>query len=63
MFGIPANAAMIEGKPQPRLIGISTDCPNANEVFGTNIAIVMTIIRDSYNIALPSRLDPANIRT
>lgn len=62
MFGVPVNAAAIEGKPQPKLIGISTDFPNPNEVFGTNIAIVMAIIRDAYNIVLPVRLNPLNIK-
>ena len=62
MFGVPMNAATLGGSPQPKLIGISTDCPDSNEVFGTNVAIVMAVIRDAYNIALPGRLNPVNIR-
>lgn len=62
MFGVPLNDATIGGKPQPKLIGLSTDCPNPNEVFGTNFAVVMAVIRDAYNVVLPIRLNPANIR-
>jgi hypothetical protein len=62
MFGIPVNAAAIQGKPEPKLIGISTDWPKADEVFGTNIGISMALIRDGYNIVLPTRLNPANIK-
>jgi hypothetical protein len=62
MFGVPMNAATLGGKPQPKLIGVSTDCPDPNEVFGTNISVVMAVIRDAYNIALPVRLNPANIQ-
>lgn len=62
MFGVPMNTATIGGKPQPKLIGVSTDNPDPNEVFGTNIAVVMAAIRDAYNVALPPRLNPSNIR-
>ena len=62
MFGDPVDETAIEGKSQPKLIGISTTCPNRNEVFGTNIAVVMAIIRDAYKITLPARLNPANIQ-
>jgi hypothetical protein len=62
MFGATINHETIEGTPRPKLIGISTDCPNANEVFGTNIGIVMGIIRDGWNGMLPARLNPSNIK-
>ena len=62
MFGVPVNAATIGGKPQPKLIGLSTDFPDPNEVSGTNFAVVMAVIRDAYNVVLPFRLNPANIR-
>lgn len=62
MFGGTVNSATIRGNPRPKLIGISTDCPNANEVFGTNISIVMAIIRDGWNGTLPARLNPSNIK-
>jgi len=61
MFGVPVNAATIGGKPQPKLIGVSTDSPDPNEVFGTNIAVVMAVIRDACNIEPPVRLNPGNI--
>jgi hypothetical protein len=51
MFGMSINSAAVEGKPQPKLIGISTDVPNPNEVFGTNIAIVLSVIRDGWHVA------------
>lgn len=62
MFGVPMNAATLGGNPQPKLIGLSTDCPNPNEVFGTNIAVVMAIVRDAWQTVLPPRLNPANIK-
>ena len=61
MFGVQVNAATIAGKPQPKLIGLSTDCPDPNEVFGANFAVVMAVIRDAYNVVLPIRLNPTNI--
>lgn len=62
MFGASIYRAAIAGKPRPKLIGISTDKPNANEVFGTNIVIVMSIIRDGWGSVLPTRLNPSHIR-
>jgi hypothetical protein len=62
MFGATVNHATITGKPRPKLIGISTDCPNPNEVFGASIAIVMTIIRDGWHVALPARLNPSHTK-
>jgi hypothetical protein len=61
MFGVPINSATIEGKPQPKLIGISTDAPSPNEVFGTNIAIVLSVIRDGWHVTLPSLLNPSHL--
>jgi hypothetical protein len=61
MFGVQVNAATIKGTPCPKLIGITPDCPNSNEVFGTSIAIVMAILRDGWQIELPTRLNPEKI--
>ncbi len=64
MFGVRVNDETIRGKPCPLLIGISTDCPEkSKEVFGSNIAIVIAIIRDVWQTALPPRLDPKHIKT
>lgn len=63
MFGVTVDTDTIEGKPFPRLIGISTDWPNSSEVFGSNIAVVIALIRDAWQIELPSGLDPKNMRT
>lgn len=64
MFGARMNDHTIRGDPKPLLIGISTDWPEeAKEVFGTNIAVVMAIIRDAWKIALPARLNPKNMTT
>lgn len=57
MFGATVTASAITGNPTPRLVGISTDVPNPNEVFGTNISVVMAIIRDAYGTAMPFRLN------
>lgn len=63
IFGIPMNDSTIEGKPWARLIGISTDWLDSSpEIFGPNIAIAMAIIREAWQIALPTRLNPANIK-
>lgn len=64
MFGVRVNDETIRGKPCPLLIGIATDWPEeSKEVFGTNIAVVMAIIRDVWHTALPPRLDPKHIKT
>lgn len=64
MFGVPVNAATIAGRPHPRLVGITTDWPlSLNDVFGPSVAIVMAIIRDAWQIDLPIRLNPTNIKT
>jgi len=64
MFGVRVNEETIKGKPCPLLIGIATDWPQeSKEVFGTNIAIVMAIIRDVWQTALPPRLNPKHVRT
>jgi len=63
MFGAAMDNNTIEGKPRPRLIGLSTDKPSNAEVFGSTIAIVLAIIRDGWHVTLPSRLDPTNIKT
>jgi len=64
MFGVRVNDDTIKGKPSPLLIGIATDWPEGSkEVFGTNIAVVMAIIRDVWQTALPPRLDPKHIKT
>ncbi len=63
MFGIAMNDAAIRGAPGPLLVGISTDRPNGNELFGTNIALVLAIIRDAYGIDLPLHLNPIHIKS
>ncbi len=63
MFGVAVDRAAIEGDPQPKLVGISTDRPNSSEVFGATIAIAMAIIRDGWQVTLPKHLDPKNIKT
>ncbi len=64
MFGVQMNGEIIQGRPNPLLIGISTYWDSkSKEVFGTNFAIVMAIIRDAYNITLSKRLNPTNITT
>lgn len=62
MFGVAVNAGAIEGTPSPKLVGITTDCPNAHEVFGPSIAIIMAIIRDGWQVALPPCLNPQNMK-
>jgi hypothetical protein len=57
------NESTIEGTPRPKLIGISTDwLDSSREIFGPNIAIALAIIRDAWQVALPARLDPVNIK-
>lgn len=63
MFGIAMNEAAITGIPVPLLVGISTDLPDSTEMFGTNIAIVLAILRDAYRVDLPPRLNPVHIKT
>lgn len=63
MFGIAMNEASITGAPVPLLVGISTDLPDSKEMFGTNIAIVLAILRDAYGVDLPPRLNPVHIKT
>ncbi len=63
MFGVPMNEATVIGNPSPKLIGITTDKPDAKEVFGANIGIALAIIRDSWSTALPERIDPSHIKT
>lgn len=63
MFGIAMNIAAVTGAPVPLLVGISTDRPNSKELFGTNIAIVLAIIRDAYGIDLPPGLNPVHIQS
>lgn len=63
MFGIAMNEAAIMGTPVPLLVGISTDLPDSKEMFGTNIAIVLAILRDAYGVDLPLRLNPVHIKT
>jgi Trypsin-like peptidase domain len=63
MFGATVNRATIEGKPRPKLIGISTDYPNPGEVCGANIMIAMAIIRDGWNGVVPARLNPSHIKS
>ncbi len=62
MFGVMINEETITGNPKPLLIGISTDNPDATEVFGTNIRVALAIIRDDYEVALPWRLDPKDLK-
>jgi hypothetical protein len=62
IFGVPVNDAAIKGKPRASLIGISTDWHKSSaQIFGPNIAIAMAIIKAAWHIALPPRLNPANI--
>jgi hypothetical protein len=63
MFGVPMNAATLIGNPAPKLVGITTAKPDSKEVFGTNIAIALAIIRDSWSTVLPERLNPTHIKT
>jgi superfamily I DNA/RNA helicase len=41
----------------------STALKSRHEVFGTNIAIAMAIIRDAYNVKLPPRMNPSHINS
>jgi hypothetical protein len=59
MFGVPMDQATILGRPVPKLIGISTDQPNSQEVFGATITIALAIIRDSWGTVLPERINPS----
>ena len=64
IFGTPMNDATIKGKPNPKLIGIMTDCPpSSNEIFGPSTAIVMAIVRDAWGKAIPVRLQAPNVKT
>ncbi|MBI1393906.1 MAG: hypothetical protein GC152_14305 [Alphaproteobacteria bacterium] len=64
MFGVRVNDQTIRGAPCPLLVGIATDWPEkSKEVFGTNSAIVMAIIRDAWQTVLPARLAPKHIVT
>lgn len=58
MFGVPMDQATILGKPVPKLIGISTDQPTSQEVFGAAMAIALVIVRDSWGTVLPERINP-----
>lgn len=62
MFGVTMDKNTIEGKPRPRLIGLSTDKPSKAEVFGSTIAVALAIIRDGWQVTLLKRLDPTNFR-
>lgn len=57
IFG--AVGSLVE--PRAKLIGISTTRESSIEVSGTNIAIVLAIIRNGYNVALPNELNPIHI--
>lgn len=57
IFG--AVGSLVE--PQAKLIGISTTRESSIEVYGTNISIVLAIIRDGYDVALPNELNPIHI--
>jgi hypothetical protein len=60
MFGAGINPETISGRPNPKLIGISTEWWGAsNEIFGTGIEIVLAIVRDAYQVSLPTRLNPS----
>lgn len=61
MFGASMDNNTIEGKPRPKLVGISTDQPSSVEVFGTTIAVALAIIRDGWQAKLPQRLEPINL--
>ena len=63
IFGVPVDLTALTHGFKPKLIGISTDWPKEGEVFGTNIALVMAMIRDNYNVALPPGLNPTHIST
>jgi hypothetical protein len=64
IFGVLINAALLQGKSNPLLIGITTDLPTGRkEVFGPNIAIVVAVIRDAYHISIPPRLNPMHIKS
>ncbi|MGJ3258012.1 MAG: S1 family peptidase [Rhodospirillales bacterium] len=63
MFGVPMDKETTEGTPHPRLVGLATDNPPNPEVFGPTIAIALAIIRDGWQVTLPTRLDPTNVST
>ena len=64
MFGASVNVATLRGNPDPQLIGIATDWQySTKQVFGSNIAIAIAIIRDAYRIVIPTRLNPPNIKS
>ena len=64
MFGVGVDAAAIEGKPKPKLIGLMTDCPKpSSEIFGPSAAIILALIRDGWGISLPARLEVPNVKT
>jgi hypothetical protein len=63
MFGVPMDKGAIHGTPRAWLIGVATDQPGATAVFGTSIAFAMAIVRDAWQTDLPTRLNPAHIKT
>jgi hypothetical protein len=63
MFGVAVNAATLEGKPAPKLIGIMTDWhATENEIFGASIAIALAIVKEAWGIDLPPRLQSNDIK-
>jgi hypothetical protein len=63
MFGARVNAATIEGRPNPKLVGIMTDYPpQSNEIFGPSMAIVMAIAKAVWGTAIPAQLLAPGVR-
>jgi hypothetical protein len=63
IFGARVNAATIEGRPKPKLVGIMTDYPaQSTEIFGPSMAIVMAIIEAVWPTAMPAELIAPSVR-